>query len=304
MDDRLPDSDRDLRLARRLEAGEAPDGSDPLHDALAALRPEADVAPEASARLWGRIAARTAPRRAPDRAPARGLRRVPMRTWALAASVVVAVGLGVWLWSPAPTLVAAAEGEVVRVALGDGSEVALRPHSRLVHLGEGRAYRLEGEALFAVASDPQRPFTVEADGATVRVLGTRFVVSTWGTQTDVFVEEGRVEVSGDRTAVVLGAGEAASVVGGRTTTVPDPAPEAATDWLRGEAAFDRVALLRVADEIGQHFGVVIRLPEAVRGQTVSGVLSLDSEAEALDGLGRILGGRFVPEAGGYRYAAP
>lgn len=307
MDARLPDDDRDLRLARRLDAGEAADGSDRLHEALGALRPEAAADAGAAERMWAGIASRTAPprpARAADRAPARGLRRVPTRAWALAASVALVAALGVWLWPSGPTLVAEAQGEIVRVATEDGSMITLRPNSRLFRLGEERAYRLEGEAQFAVASDPERPFTVAADIATVRVLGTQFVVSTWGAQTDVFVEEGRVEVSGARSGVVLGAGEAASVTDEVVRTLLEPDPEAATDWLRGEAVFDRVPVARVLDEVGQHFGVAITLPRSAEDQAISGTVPLEDVEQALGEIGRILDGQFVQEAGGYRLVLP
>lgn len=303
-----PDSDRDLRLARRLDAGEAPDGTDALHDALRAARPEAPpLETGASERLWAGIASqmdRPARPAAQDRAPLRLAPKRHVRTvrWTAAALVLLAAGAGLWTLQQDRDVVAGAAA--VTWQAPDGSTVTLRPHSRLVRLG-ARAYRLDGEALFAVAHDPAHPFTVAADVATVRVLGTRFDVSTWGAQTDVFVAEGRVEVRGVASAVMLTAGQAATARAGAVARVAAPDADAALDWTRGEAVFERETVRRVADEVAQHFGVRVAVPPDVGRLTVSGVLRLDGAAAALDGLGRILGGRFVADgADGFRFVAP
>lgn len=305
----LPDDDRDLRLARRLDSGAAPDGTDALDDALRAARPEASaVEAGTSARLWARVAGEIGADRpaampaARDRAPLR-LVRTPAVRWLAAAVVLVALGVGMWTVQRGPDLVAAAEDEIVTYEAPDGSTITLRPNSRLVRVdGSERAYRLDGEAFFAVARDPERPFTVEAGLGTVRVLGTRFDVSTWGGRAEVFVEEGRVEVSAAASTLVLTAGEAAAATDNGVAPVPDATAEAFLDWRRGEAAFESETVQRVADEIGQHFGVRITLPADVARRSVSGVIALESAPQALDGLGRILGGRFEPVDGGYRFA--
>lgn len=298
-----------MRLARRLDAGEAPDGSDELHDALDSVRPASlPVAPDTSERLWAAIAGEIEKDQtadpAQDRAP---LRLVPRRVvrWAAAAAVLLALGAGLWQLQRAPNLVAAAEGEIVTWEAPDGSTVTLRPNSRLVRLDDGtRAYRLEGEAFFAVASDPDHPFTVATDRALVRVLGTRFDVSTWGAHTEVFVEEGRVGVRGGEAEVVLEASEAAVVSAAGIAVVEGASADAFLDWRRGEAVFERAPVRRVVDELAQHFDVVIAMDGRVAQESVSGVIALESAEQALGELGRILGGRFVPIDGGYRFARP
>ncbi len=318
---------RDLDLARRLDAGQAPDGSDTLHAALDAARPLATpVAPEASARLWDAIASETGlapegspapevsapearPARAADRAPRRGARtRVPRWVGAVAALVLVAA-VGSWALLRVsgdiqPVLVAQASGEIVTWTAPDGSRVTLRPRSQLSRVGDGRAYALTGEAFFDVASDPDSPFTVETDAGTVRVLGTRFDVSTWGGETHVYVEEGRVELAHESQSAVLTAGEGAAALAYGVERLAAPEAEAFLDWTRGEAVFSRETVARVAQEMEQHFGVPVRIPEGVGRETISGVVALDSAPEAMDQLGRILGGTFVPEARGYRFVRP
>lgn len=327
MDTPLPDTgpprpggDRDLRLARRLDAGGAADGleggADPLHDVLRAVRPSAAaVDTDTTDRLWAGIDAeigRARPEHARrDRPPLRLVRRPAVR-WAVAATALLTVGVSMWLAQRGPDLVAAAGADTVTWEAPDGSTVVLRPNSRLDRLDDdARAYRLDGEAFFAVAPDPDRPFTVEAGGAAVRVLGTRFDVSTWGDRTAVFVEEGRVAVRagsprgrGGGAEIVLEAGEAATASTSGVEVLPGASAETFLDWRRGEAAFEREPVGRVVDEIAQHFGLVIVLGPEVARESVSGVIALDSAAQALDDLGRILGGRFEPDGSGYRFVRP
>ena len=77
--------------------------------------------------------------------------------------------------------------------LPDGSEVTLSPGSRLTY-GEKspRKTCLEGKAFFEVARDEAVPFEITADGAFVRVLGTKFMVDAGSSVKEVYVTEGKV----------------------------------------------------------------------------------------------------------------
>ena len=292
-----PPDDRDLRLARHLDEG-VEGGADPLYDALRAARPETSVVTdEERERLWTRIEGQTT--RRPDRPPARAPTRLVRRPglWA-AAAVLVAIGAGVWTLRAdrAPVV---AEAQAVTWEAPDGSSFVLRPHTRLERVGE-RSYRLDGEAYVAVAPDPGRPFTVEAGPGTVRVLGTRFVVSTRGDDAEVFVEEGRVEVTADALQVVLGAGEGARLTADGVVADPGASAETALDWRRGEVVFEREAARHVAAEIGAHFGVPVAVAPELGRERVTGVIGLDGAESALADLARVLGSRAVPDGRGFR----
>jgi transmembrane sensor len=60
--------------------------------------------------------------------------------------------------------------------------------------GERRVELFEGQALFQVAKDKNRPFIVASDAATVRAVGTQFDVNRKASGTTVTVLEGRVAV--------------------------------------------------------------------------------------------------------------
>lgn len=93
------------------------------------------------------------------------------------------------------------EGRVL--VLADASEVTLGPDTRIeVAMSESsRQIRLlRGAAVFSVASDPDRPFYVQADRFTARAVGTVFDVRFNGGVVRLSVSEGIVEALHPREA--------------------------------------------------------------------------------------------------------
>jgi transmembrane sensor len=91
-------------------------------------------------------------------------------------------------------------GQRANITLTDGTTIALNVASRLQvpanYPAGNHVLRLDGEALFTVVHHGAHPLTVIAGNATTRVLGTRFVVRhyTTDTATTVVVHDGRVGV--------------------------------------------------------------------------------------------------------------
>ncbi len=305
-------SDRDEALARRIgqlrEEGRPLDADPELADdllgrVLLALADEAapSVPPERSERIWRRIAVQMH-RQAADRVPQRRpqVRRLHWRRALTVAVVLLAAGLGWWLYAgkeSAPVLVAMAETVPAEYTAPDGSQITLRPHSRLYRLAASETvlrYRLEGEAFFEVVYRPERQFQVEAGPVRVTVLGTRFDVRTWG-GVEVFLETGRLQVEGPQgQQQVLTDGQRSRLTADGHLTPPEPVPaETYLDWLQGRLTFAQEPAVQVAAELAHHFGVQLTLPEPYASQTLSGSLTLDSLPQVLRDLGRVLGGRFV-----------
>lgn len=88
-------------------------------------------------------------------------------------------------------------GELKEISLPDGSMVTLGPNSLLkVNFNEvsRNAELVLGKAYFDVAKAVARPFFVEADQTSVKVVGTRFDVRRLAKATSVSVVEGVVQV--------------------------------------------------------------------------------------------------------------
>ncbi len=123
--------------------------------------------------------------------------------WAVAAVASIAVLIGGLAWVSIFNRVSTAEyatqvGEQRTVDLEDGSKVTLNTATHL-KVRFSRKWRsvelLEGEALFAVHPDTQRPFVVLALGGVTTAVGTEFAVQLGRGSADVSVLEGTVTVA-------------------------------------------------------------------------------------------------------------
>ncbi|MEM1094340.1 MAG: FecR domain-containing protein [Bacteroidota bacterium] len=318
-DTNLSPDDRDLRLAQHLGAvlddQEAPSALDAddrtLLNALTAYReaqaPAAVEDAHADA-LWAGIADQMAPAPAAPKprldraAQPRQRQRISRRVWASAlASVIVLAALAWFTLRPSPAqpplLVAEAGAEALVYQTPDGSDVTLRPHTRLYRVmaaTEAERYQLEGEAYFEVVRNPERTFQVEAEDGLVSVLGTSFNVSTWGDAVQVYLSEGRVRFESLATGadVTLAPGEQATLADGQVTQAPT-APDAALDWMQRTLAFEQQPLQTLLDELSQHYRIGFEVDDVQAAETLTGQVQLDDDAMAtLDALGIVLGGRF------------
>mgnify|MGYP006275232529 CR=1 FL=1 len=318
-----PDPNRRLaqRIGNALDRGDAIDAvlpDDDLGRAVRAYRQQArGPAPSeaASARMWAAIEAEmdapasaaqdpSAPNapaadRTPDAVLTRIVRIGTARRWAVAAALLVAVGLAwMWLQAPAgPNVVARATATMVTYTAPDGSTVRLRPHSTLTRLDDTDAlrFRLDGEAVFAVEPRPEgSPFVVDAGDGRVRVLGTCFLVRTWTPQPEVFLSEGRVAWSHTRSgqSVVLDPGQQGTLTDAGSVTARAADPSRPLAWLERELVLEQRPVRSVVAELEQHFAITVQVPDSVVAQTVSGRILLDDAASSLQDLGVVLGGRF------------
>lgn len=159
------------------------------------------------------------------------------------------------------TIIVPERGEYFAV-LNDGTKVWMNSGSELVFptrfRGDRREVKLKGEAYFEVVSDKQKPFYVQTEEATVRVLGTAFNVLAYR-------EDGRVEVALLRGKVsfdvkeeeyLLEPGEIATweqETG--STTVREGNVQAIVDWTSGRFNFEDISLVELAAKLERWYGV-------------------------------------------------
>jgi transmembrane sensor len=151
-------------------------------------------------------------------------------------------------------------GEQRTIQLTDGSTVELNARSRVqVHLTKSQrdVTLLEGQALFRVAKDKQRPFVVSAGDAQVRAVGTEFDVYRKQVSTVVTVVEGRVETtdpfaSAGAAPIVLSAGEQLTVIPHTTATPTKTDTLVATAWVQRRLMFEETPLGEVAEEFNRY----------------------------------------------------
>ncbi len=210
---------------------------------------------------------------------------------ALAAVLVAALALWIWLRPDAPRALTAERGERQVFALADGSTVELNADSRIEiapAFGEtSRDLRLAGEAYFDVRPGAL-PFRVRTEAATIEVKGTRFNVYARDGRTKTTVEEGVVLVTGlspDK-AVELRAGEYAEcLVGGDPSQPAALARGGRPDWLDGKLVMDGESLANVCAEIERRFNVAIVFEDRdLALETVSGMLAQKSAEDMVSAI--------------------
>lgn len=143
--------------------------------------------------------------------------------WLKIAAVLV-IGFSIFWWvsndtvNPAQTVAfktMKATNNTLLVSLPDGSRVTLNANSSITYPetfeGNVRDVSLDGEAFFDISRDTTKPFTIQTGDASIRVLGTSFLVKEdKESGVAVFVKTGKVQLyktEQKQAAVVLIKGE-------------------------------------------------------------------------------------------------
>lgn len=152
-----------------------------------------------------------------------------------------------------------ANNAVKEFVLPDGTEVTLAPGSKLTYSEKSpRNTALEGKAYFEVARDEAVPFEITADGAFVRVLGTKFMVDAGSSVKEVYVTEGKVlfAKSSDAEGVFLIKDMQATLSPDENVPVIAAEPDVnSIAWQRGSFIFDKTPLREVLETLSEHYKV-------------------------------------------------
>ena len=227
-------------------------------------------------------------------------RRRTLLRYAVAASLLLAVGGSALLYSQRPAgydaTFATAVGERRQIDLPDGSQVELNSRTQMaVHFeGSQRLVTLgEGEAMFSVQRDPSRPLVVRTAQGSVTVTGTRFDVRQDPTLTRVAVESGTVLVRGSQGEV----GRTVTLTAGLGSQIgADGQPGAATPvnlanltaWRSGKLAFDNATLAEVVQEVSRYREKPLRVTAKAAQLRLSSVFRTDDTDALLRALPGIL----------------
>lgn len=237
------------------------------------------------------------------------------RSLAIAAAIsLLAVGLcgGWWLWGERGQTYVTAIGEQRSVTLRDGSTIDMNARSRIRIRFSQHARDIdliEGQAMFTVARDPQRPFIVSSASTRVRAVGTQFVVYRRKSGTTVTVLEGKVSVVDAKTQpeavsksepvppevskrerggrgtegpVFLEAGEQLLMTS-NSMALPKPADLAsATAWTQRQIVFQGTPLSEVVEEFNRYnLRQMVILDRDLESVRVSGIFSSTQSASLL-----------------------
>ena len=245
------------------------------------------------------------PRSSVPQAPAgAGLRRWGIGLAAAATLAAAVIGGALTLRAPPvdPNLYTTAIGEQTSLPLPDGSLVTLNTQStlRVDYSGEFRDIHLsQGEALFDVANDTERPFRVITEHAVVTAVGTQFNVRNVADDVVVTVVEGAVDVSAtmpprtpsggvaqvpDGRLPVghqperLTVGQQARVASGEVAVV-ETAIEKVTAWKERRLVFEALSLGEVIDEFNRYNDPPLRIVDPrISEISINGVFRANDRA--------------------------
>lgn len=255
-------------------------------------------------------------------------RERPRRRWALQAAVAASlVGAIVWIGLPAPGPAgpATVAGENVRrfatatgqrrdVVLSDGSKITLNTASlvEVRYSPERRDVRLlQGQAMFHVAKNPDRPFVVSAGSRQVTALGTAFdVLLRPDGQVQVLLVEGRVRVDPVQRQGLekilpalartdLAPGQQLVTEGPGRVEVAAADVERETAWNRGVLIFRNDDVDSAVKEVNRYTAVQLVVDDpGVARLKISGIFPTASRDDFLAALETLYPVRVHPEQGG------
>jgi len=183
-------------------------------------------------------------------------------------------------------------GGQYKIQLADGTKVFLNADSRLVYPSSfsganERKVELLGEAYFEVAKDAEHPFLVISKGQSIRVLGTKFMLSCYPDEetSKTTLLEGAVAVKHQDKEIRLAPNEQSVLNGGKLDKVDIDASEELA-WINGEFIFNKESLASIMKKLARWYDVDVVFQDSdLKNEYYEGVLNrFDSMEKVLDKL--------------------
>lgn len=221
---------------------------------------------------------------------------------AAAASVAALVLPGLLAETAVQTYVTG-KGERKRVTLADGSTIDLNAETRL-QVSISRSARQvtlgDGEAIFDVAHDQRRPFTVAASSRIVQVVGTQFDVRNRQGELTVTVARGRVQVrplsaSAPGRNFLLTPGLRLEVGATGLEQLKSVDPQETFSWRAGRLVYRGAPLSEVIADLNRQFVQQVEISDLeLARMPITGVIVLDDQSAVMARLSLMLPVRSVP----------
>ncbi|MFD0914216.1 FecR family protein [Methylophilus luteus] len=231
-------------------------------------------------------------------------------TVAMVAAVIGLGGmLGIQTWRAQPTMQMVAQAEVGQVKshrLDDGTLLTMNTGAEIevTYYRDRRLVTLkQGEAIFEVARDENRPFIIDSGNAQVTVLGTRFAVNRMKKLVRVSVDHGTVKVEQQDVdhninphAVILHDGEVAEVK--TDSTQPARSYRHALDafaFEKGVVVFEEADLDEIAETLSRYRKLPLLAEQPVSSKVhISSMLKANSIETFINQLPEMAPVRIVP----------
>ncbi len=216
------------------------------------------------------------------------LLRISKTSWAMAASITIMLGIGLFMRFYSTT-VESSRGEQDVCILPDASKVLLNADTKVSFhpywWNMDRSVQMEGEAFFDV--EKGQKFTVYSDNGTTSVHGTSFNISTREDGYKVYCKTGKVEVrTGKSKAIIITPNMSVSWIPGTETLVQSNVTDQAIEWKNGKFSFTATSLKSVFEEIERQYNVTItsKLPLDFSEFKYTGYFEKSKSSESTIGL--------------------
>ena len=171
-------------------------------------------------------------------------------------------------------------GGQYQIVLPDGSKVWLNAASSLkfptVFAGVQRKVELKGEAYFEVTKNKNMPFSVDANGTKVLVLGTHFNVMAYEDEKDVKTTllEGSVKLTHSNAVAFLKPGQQGSIAKNEEEYKVSEADMASVmAWKNGYFLFDNASLPQLMRQISRWYDVDVIYTSKIKEHEFVGEVS-------------------------------
>lgn len=214
----------------------------------------------------------------------------------VAASLVFLIGFA-WLsyfTFTGSTTTYIAQGTVTTETLPDGTVVTLNAGSSVKFNsrfnGDTRAVALTGEAFFDVTPNKEKPFVINTDNASIKVVGTSFNVKSSDKETEVIVETGIVEVSKKKDMVKLVPGEKTVVLNNSSKLVKEKVDDVLYNYYRtNELVCKNTPLWRLVNVLNEAYDVQITISSMrLKDRPITTTFKNDSIDNILDVISKSL----------------
>ena len=181
----------------------------------------------------------------------------------IAATITLLIVSSLYFFNK-PTIIVhkAAFGEVLNIKLPDGTDVTLNSNSSLSFKEVSpRKVKLKGEAFFKVVKEPstKSKFWVSTSDLQVEVYGTEFNVNSHDKKTQVFLQEGSVQLmlkNGSKKKMIPGDLISYSYASNSILAEKRPLrPELEISWKDGSLIFDKSTLKAAMHKIEENYGL-------------------------------------------------
>ena len=168
--------------------------------------------------------------------------------------------------------------EQYQLTLPDGTRVWLNAASSLrfptSFNGKERLVRLDGEAYFEVAKDALKPFKVQSNGQTVKVMGTHFNVNAYQdeSETRTTLLEGSIKIAGTTASGLLTPGQQ-GVLTGSDLKITEANTEEAIAWKNGYFRFNSENIESIMRKLSRWYDIEVSFEGNIKSKSFTGKIS-------------------------------